>query len=314
MTPWTFAFVSDIHVGTPRSYRYAPAWNANWRTARQQIIDLDPEFLLVGGDLTRDGSTHRYEMEQIKADLDSLPFPVHIIPGNHEVGNKYHPDSSVSIQPDYVALYRSVFGSSQWSFVHRDVRFSGFDSFLAGSGLPEEAEMWAWLEAQRDQPPAKHHVWIMHQALFVNELNEPNWDITEDRNAWYFSVDEPYRSRIMDVFRATGATLVITGHIHCRRQEVADGILFQYAPATAFPQWADRWPDGDATLGFLRCEVSDAGIEPHFVPLAEQSTESGYGPGGNPALEGRDYSVAWQKPSIADIGLDAPYAAFAETS
>lgn len=302
MTPWTFAFVSDIHVGTPRSYRYQPAWNAHWATARRQLLDLDLEFLIVGGDLTRDGSTHRYELEQIKADLDALPFPVYVIPGNHEVGNKSHPDSSVSIQPAYVELYRSVFGSSQWSFDYNGVRFSAFDAFLAGSGLPEEAALWAWLAAEAARPPAQIQVWIMHPALFVNEPTEPNWEFTVDRNAWYFSVDEPYRSRILEVFRRTNTSLVISGHIHCRRTVVAEGITFQYAPATAFPQWAERWPDGDATLGFLRCEVDEVGVQPHFVPLAERSTATGYGPGGNPAHEGRDYSVAWEKPSLREMG------------
>ncbi len=302
MTPWTFAFVSDIHVGTPRSYRYQPAWNANWATARAQIVALAPEFLIVGGDLTRDGSTHRYELEQIKADLDALPFPVHVIPGNHEVGNKYHPDSSVSIQPAYVELYRSVFGASQWSFDHKGMRFSAFDAFLAGSGLPEEAALWAWLEAEAARPPAQTQLWFMHPALFVNQPTEPNWEIAVDRNAWYFSVDEPHRSRILEVFRRTNTSLVISGHIHCRRTVVAEGITFQYAPATAFPQWAARWPDGDATLGFLRCEVDEAAVQPHFVPLAERSTATGYGPGGNPAHEGRDYAVAWEKPSLREMG------------
>ena len=141
LDPWTFAYVADIHVGTPRSYRFQPAWNENWRTAREQIVDLNPEFLIVGGDLTRDGKDHRFELEQIKTDLDSLPFPYYAIPGNHDVGKKYSPGSEVSINKGSVDRYRSVFGPTQWSFVHRGVRFSAFDALLAGSGLEGEEEM-----------------------------------------------------------------------------------------------------------------------------------------------------------------------------
>ena len=298
MNSWTFAYVADIHMGTPRSYRFQPAWNENWQSARQQIIELGPEFLIAGGDLTRDGATHRYELDQIKRDLDDLPFPFYAIPGNHETGNKYLPESSVSINAEYVSLYRSVFGAGQWSFVHKDVRFSGFDSFLAGSGLKEEEEFWDWFEAQVTEPGAKYHIWFMHAALFIEHLHEPNWDIRTDRNAWYFGIDEPHRSRMMRVFKETSADLVITAHIHCRRRVVADGITFQYAPAVAFPQWADRWADGDATLGFLHCEVTDARLNLNFIPLKSISKKKGYGPGGNPPLEGRDYSVAWEKPSL----------------
>ena len=89
MKPWTFAYVADIQVGSPRSFRFAPAWNDNWETAREQIVEQQPEFLLVGGDLTRDGYIHRYELENIREDLQRLPFPVYAIPGNMDVGNKH---------------------------------------------------------------------------------------------------------------------------------------------------------------------------------------------------------------------------------
>ena len=49
MQSWRFVHATDIHVGSPRSFRYQPAWNENWQTARQQIIELEPDLLLVGG-------------------------------------------------------------------------------------------------------------------------------------------------------------------------------------------------------------------------------------------------------------------------
>ena len=35
---WSFVHVADMHVGTPRSYRFQPAWNENWKVARDQIL------------------------------------------------------------------------------------------------------------------------------------------------------------------------------------------------------------------------------------------------------------------------------------
>ena len=295
---WSFAHVSDMHIGTPRSYRFQPAWNANWETARRQIVERAPELLLVGGDMTRDGATHRFELEQAKADLEALPFPYHAIPGNHEVGNKYRRGDPVSVQERYVRKYRSVFGPSNWTFVHKGVQFSAFDAFLAGSGLADEVALWRWLERLERDPAARFHVWMMHPALFIERLEEPNWNVETDRNAWYFGIDEPFRRRIFKTFKRTRADLVISGHIHCRRRVEVDGIVFQMAPATAFPQWGDRWPDGDDTLGFLEFTVGPDAIREEFVPLQETSTLTGYGPGGNPPEEGRDYSVAWEQPSL----------------
>ena len=62
------------------------------------------------------------------------------------------------------------------------------------------------------------------------------------------------------------------------------------------PQWQSRFPDGDARLGFYSFELSDAGIRDTFIPLEKESTaQGGYGPGGHPRPEERDYSLAWEK-------------------
>ena len=45
---WSFVHFSDIHVGSPHSYRFQPAWNENWHTARRQIQELAPELVLIG--------------------------------------------------------------------------------------------------------------------------------------------------------------------------------------------------------------------------------------------------------------------------
>ena len=56
---WTLVYAADMQPGSPRSYRFRPAFAENWQTAREQIGRLAPELLLIGGDLTRDGSVHR---------------------------------------------------------------------------------------------------------------------------------------------------------------------------------------------------------------------------------------------------------------
>jgi hypothetical protein len=314
MSHWTFAYITDIHVGSPRSYRYQPAWNENWQTARRQIIELNPDFLLLGGDLARDGNIHRYELEAVKADLDRLPFPYHTVPGNMDTGNKHtdvtgpfvsRDDVSLNVQSEQLEQFCSVFGPSQWTFVHQNVRFSGFCELLAGSGLRKEKALWKWLEAQTKLPKQQHHVWVMHSALFIEDLHEPNFDIRDPKryHDWYFGMNEPYRSRLMEIFKATGTDLVLSGHVHCRKTHYAEGIRFDIGPTTAEAQWADRWPDGDPTLGFLKYAVTDQGIEGTFVPLEKVSTAKGYGPGGHPLPDQRDYSIASEKPSLEALGL-----------
>jgi len=300
--PWSFAFVSDIHVGSPRSYRFQPAWNENWQTARAQITALNPDLVLVGGDLTRDGATHTEELTSIREDLAGLPMETLVIPGNHEVGNKWSATSSVAINSEYLRRYQRVFGPSEWSVVRgkgeNRVRFTGIDAFKLGSGLPEETALREWLEALQPDPTASHHVWIMHPALFADRFDESDYDPVEERVAWYFGLNRADRLYLWGIMKALGVTHVISGHIHCRRHVEVEGVQIHFAPATAFPQWGERWPDGDDTLGFLNFEVAAGQITSEFVSLEHRSAAKGYGPGGNPPVKGRDYSVAWEQPAL----------------
>ena len=299
---WSFVFATDIHIGSLRSYRFQPAWNENWKTARSQIQQRRPDLVLVGGDMTRDGSTHVEELVESKHDLETMGMPVHVIPGNHEVGNKWSPDSSVAIRSEYLHRYQKVYGASEWSFVQgtgpNTVRFTGLNAFLLGSGLPEEALLRAWLDGLERDSRAAHHVWMIHPSMFADRFDEADFDPVTDRVPWYFGLNQVDREYLWDVMRRTGVTQVLSGHIHCRRHVRHAGVDFYLGPATAFPQWGERWPDGDATLGFMEFTVSEGAITPEFVPLDRVSDQVGYGPGGNPPIEGRDYSVAREQPAF----------------
>ncbi|MBI3986193.1 MAG: metallophosphoesterase [Lentisphaerae bacterium] len=308
MTPWTFAHVADIHVGSPRSFRFQPAWNENWETARRRLVALRPDLLLVGGDVARDGTLHRYELEAVRDDFQRLPFPAHVVPGNMDTGNKHataqgfyarQRDIALNIQPEQLRQFESVFGPSAWTFVHRGVRFSGFCDMLLGSGLPEEAALWRWLESVARLPRERFHVWCLHYAVFIETPDEPNYRIAGSQAEyldWYFGLDNPGRRRLLDLFKASGATLAISGHVHCRKTHFAEGIRFDIAPSTAFAQYDRRWPDGDPTLGFLVYTVGEEAITCAFTPLERVSHLPGYGPGGHVLPEDRDYSIAWEKP------------------
>jgi len=146
-SPFVFLHINDHHIGTPRSYRFRPAVNRRWAAIKRQMSDTGADLLLVGGDLTRDGDTHESEYQMAREDLETLPFPCHVIPGNMDVGNKHtgregpsdtRDDVALNMTSDRLRLFASHFGPINWSFVHRGVRFTGFYAAVAGSGLPEE--------------------------------------------------------------------------------------------------------------------------------------------------------------------------------
>ncbi len=312
MKPWTFLCACDMQPGSPRSFRFRRQHRDNWETALRQLRNEDAELLLIGGDLTRDGSIHDFEFDEVRAELETLPYPCYAVPGNMDTGNKHstigHPRSHAEVTAEQLDRFARFFGEFPWSFTHRNVRFSGIYAALAGSGLPHEDRLWRFLEEELPaQSPADHHVMIMHYALFIDDVNEKTWDLTDPDHYhdWYFSIDREHRLRMFEAMKATGVKIVLSGHIHCRKlEQVIEGVRFLKCAGIAFPQWADRWPDGDTTLGYHRFEVSESGIAESFVPLEiESDSDEGYGPGGHPDPEERDYSLAWEEPPEEIVGM-----------
>ncbi|MBI3947190.1 MAG: metallophosphoesterase [Armatimonadetes bacterium] len=311
-SPFTFLHINDHHLGTPRSYRFRPAINRRWAAIKRQMSAIDADLLLIGGDLTRDGDTHEEEYRLAREDLDTLPFPTFVIPGNMDVGNKHttltgpyanRNDIDLNMTSARLQLFASHFGPICWSFLRKGVRFTGFYAAVAGSGLREEARFWRFMERLPELPRGRFHVAMMHYWLYMEDVNEPNWDITrrEEYMNWYFSIDEPHRGRILATLKAAEVDALFCGHVHTGRPvDAVDGIRVYKTPAAGNgAQLTERWEEKETRQGFQRCEVTGDGIQVTFVPGADQCEEfDSYGPGGHPRIEDRDYSLAREKPAL----------------
>ncbi len=319
-TGWTFLHVNDSHMGSARSYRFRPAINQRWAAIKAQMAAIDADFLLHGGDLTRDGQTHEFEYQQAREDLDTLPFPSYVIPGNMDVGNKHtrvngvkprwdplglgwH-DPDLNMTAARLDLFANYFGPLQWTFLHKQVRFTGFYAAVAGSDLPHEARFWRMLERLPSLPPAKHHVAVMHYWPFMNAPDEPDWDLTngDEWDNWYFSIGQPHRQRLWALLQASKVEILFCGHVHTGRPvQLVDGIrLYRTQPAGNTAQLAERWDESDTRFGFHRCDVTADGIDVQFVVGRDQCDEFGtYGPLGHPPVDERDYSVAREQPPLS---------------
>ncbi|MEE2675486.1 MAG: metallophosphoesterase [Planctomycetota bacterium] len=317
--PWTFLHVNDSHMGSPRSYRFRPAINQRWAAIKAQLKEESADLLLHGGDLTRDGQTHSFELRQAAEDLRTLPFPTYIIPGNMDVGNKHTMvngakkrwdplglgwyDPELNMTSERLELFTQIYGKINWTFTHKNVRFSGFYAAVAGSGLPQEKKFWDFMESLPILKPTKHHVAIMHYWLFMENPDEPDWDLTneEEYDNWYFSISPPHRQRIWNILKEANVEILFCGHVHTARPvQQLDGIrIYRTQAAGNTAQLTDRWDTIDTRFGYHRCTVTEASIDIKFIPGDDQCEEFGtYGPLGHPKVEDRDYTAAQQHPPI----------------
>lgn len=312
MERWSFLFACDSHLGTPRSYRFRPAINRRWKAIKEQMAESGADLLLHGGDLTRDGEIHEEEYELAKDDLDTLPFPSFVIPGNMDVGNKHAQkrgtkrpwdDVSLNLKEERLDLFSRYFGPINWTFMHKGVRFTGLYSAVAGTGFKHEKRMWRMLENLEELPKGRHHIAIMHYWPFMENADEPTWNI-EDPNQydnWYFSVDNPFRIRILDLLDAAKVNVLFCGHVHTGREMVRyKGIDVYRAPSAGnTSQLEERWKNAETRVGYYQCEVGHDDLHVRFVPGKDQCEEFGtYGTWGHPTPEQRDYSMAREKPPL----------------
>jgi len=88
-----------MQPGSPRSSGYDPALTENRQAAGEQIVEINLDSLLIRDDLTRNVGPHRFKSEEMKGDLDALPFPCYAVPGNMNTHNKHAHRNGMWVQP-----------------------------------------------------------------------------------------------------------------------------------------------------------------------------------------------------------------------
>lgn len=77
------AFITDPHIGAAGEMPQGADVRQNFLDALNSLADLKPSCLVLGGDLCNT-TGDRAIYEWIKKEVDQLPMPCYVIPGNHD--------------------------------------------------------------------------------------------------------------------------------------------------------------------------------------------------------------------------------------
>jgi 3',5'-cyclic AMP phosphodiesterase CpdA len=259
----TIVQLSDSHLGE----QHSPHAVDNLRKAVQMINARHPDAVILSGDIGENPG----EWDKAKSILKGLKAPVYYAPGNHDVHSHD------------VDRYRSAFGKDYYRFQVKGVTFLVIDSQLLGNydnfearplpPLPpqtqqESDKMLAWLkdQGQKGGDHGKGHddgdqgkiiIGVQHIPVFRDGNFPPD-------NKPYWVVNDPYRSREMDILHKLGVKHMLVGHWHNGRVFSHDGITWHVAPATSWLPWGGE-------LGFAVHTISRNGdVKTEFVPLGTQ--------------------------------------------
>lgn len=252
------AQLSDIHLSRSR-----PFFQFNFEAVLEELARIRPDHIVVTGDIALNAPDDPDDLAFARAQLDRLPAPWSAIPGNHDVGLvPLEPGQYQAADVARRARWLDLFGPDRFAIDLGDWRLLGLNTQLMGGGLPAEAEQHGWLEAQlaeRARPVAL----FLHYPLFRHAS-------TEAERSHSCVVPEA-RARLMAAIGGSSVKLVGSGHIHREKRMEEGGVVFQWAPATAFIETEDHKGNGGrAYNGFLLHRFSDGqvsteSIEPRWI-------------------------------------------------
>lgn len=269
-----YVVVSDTHV-RPSVIDDSSPWpvnaraNARARYAVELINRAAPAFVLHLGDVVHPlPSLSSYEdaISEAKEILAGLDAPLHVIPGNHDIGDKPMPGlPAAPVDAESIEKFRANFGEDWQAFEHGGCRFVLLNVELLSSGLEREQVQKAWLEAELARPFAGRTFVFTHYPTHILAPDEPsNYD----------NLDEPARSWLMGLIAQANVSAVFSGHVHNFFHNRVGGTDFYVLPSTSFVRQdyaeffrqapaAELGRDDAAKLGFLVIDVFEDAVVVH---------------------------------------------------
>jgi hypothetical protein len=218
-----FVMLSDTHVGSQGDA-------ARLERAIPWIRRENPAFLLHGGDVVERLVTDRKEVEAARSLLARLPAPLHLVPGNHDLG--------LSDSRELRQLWKSSFGPTEQIVRHGEWTFVGFDSLALADSCrcgPLEEEVFHFLETELPRLDGRRTILFYH----VPEVPRP----FSDSIGWTDTALERWRA-----FSARlGPAAALTGHWH-----VGVKLSVSPHPLIVAPPISGR---GNLPTGYLRCSI-----------------------------------------------------------
>jgi 3',5'-cyclic AMP phosphodiesterase CpdA len=179
------AHISDLHIG---GHFHEPLMDSI-----KYLNELNPDLVIVSGDLTNDAQVQEFDL--VQEYLDLLEAPKFIIPGNHDA-RKYG-----------IKLYRSRFGEPGQYKLDLDftqMLFVGYDSSMPdiGDGVLSEADLKDLQDVLEKTPKTTMVCPVIHHHL----VPVPS---TGRQKSLLYNAGE-----VLDILMSFGAEMYFCGHRH----------------------------------------------------------------------------------------------------
>lgn len=267
---FSFVVYTDSHLNQSEHESMSPhevnkLANGRHRYVIGEINRLAPDFTIHLGDLV-----HPVPVMGIYADaakrfheqVAELECPLHIIPGNHDVGDKpirWGPAEAVSDKS--LELWEKNFGPHYHSFNRKGCRFILLNAQIINSGLKAEAEQREWLETELSASDG--------ERIFIG-IHYPPFIYRRDELEYYDNIAEPGRSWLVELVERYDVEAMFSGHVHNFWYHALGKTAFYVLPSITFvrhdyseiyrvPPGPEAGRNDAVKLGFMSVDVYENG-------------------------------------------------------
>lgn len=281
---FNFAVIADTHITEEEAtaiggYDLDTVALSTQRSAYviDKLNNLKPDFVIHLGDITHpEPGTPAYEKSAARfhSVYSKLISPLHLVPGNHDVGEKAFAGQSLPgqqaqmmVNNEMIAEYESHFQPHYYSFEHRQCLLVIINGLIINSGLAAEESQRDWLETLLDQNQGRRIFLFSHYPTY---LSHP------DESEHYDATDEPGRSWLLNTLAHYKVEAFYSGHVHNFFFNIHGHTRCYVLPSTCFlrhdyhelfraePGMKQGRHDS-AKLGFALVEVYDQAHLTHII-------------------------------------------------
>lgn len=245
------AQISDTHLSGSK-----PWFRQNFDRIADHLTTERPDIVVNTGDLALDGADHDADLDAAISAHQALGMQVHLLPGNHDVGD--HPDVARRQPADAerLARYRRIVGEDYWTIDIPGWRLLGLNALILGSDLPGAAGQDEMVRGAAAGLDGRQLAIFLHKPLADETYGE---SITINRFMTYGP-----RAALLTALGQARPAVVLSGHVHQYRDSVIGGSRHLWAPATSF-MISDPWQPGYGAkaVGYLMHEFHADGSHVH---------------------------------------------------
>ena len=242
LRPIRIVQLTDPHLSTRH-----PQFLHNWDRLLEQLGTHPPDRVIVTGDLAYDGAGRAEDLAFARTQLDRLPAPWLVLPGNHDIGETVA-DPAVppkqAVTPERLERWLKLIGPDHWVEQMGGWRLLGLNTQLLGSALPGEATQADWLERTLAEGEYLPTALFLHKPLYHLE---PETSPRSIESLW-----PEHRHWLAELCQAHGVRMVASGHTHSHRMAQWRGLSLVWAPPCSFVVPSRRPPQylGESAVGY----------------------------------------------------------------